>query len=133
MNYEFIKEIHTQHTGGHIYNDVIILKDGQVIRISDEMVVVFNDIKADEDNEEVGHVYFGGKIRDMRGELFSANYLLIENGRLYYCGMPVKKIQKDDFGNSKYYYYIMVNDKDAIAMIALSDEDYQLATKYLQS
>jgi hypothetical protein len=81
------------------------------------------------------------KIRDMRGEQFSSNYLTVENDKLYAYGIPVKKLTKPtphtaslyhSHGRSAYFYYIMVNDNDAIAMIALSDEDYQLAVSYIK-
>ena len=69
----------------------------------------------------------------MRGESFSANYMTVENGRLYYCGLPVKKLQKDDYGRSNYFYYIMANNSDAIGMIALTDEDFKLANSYIMA
>jgi hypothetical protein len=53
-----IKSVITYHTGGHIYNDVITLKDGTVIRISDGAVVVFKNEADDDENNEIGHIYF---------------------------------------------------------------------------
>lgn len=57
-DYEFISTVRTEHTGGNIYNDVVQLKDGTVIRISEGAVVVFKDALADEDRDEIGHVYY---------------------------------------------------------------------------
>lgn len=54
-----IKSIETVHTGGNIYNDVIILKDGTIIRISEGAVGVYKDEKADEDGNSIGMVYYG--------------------------------------------------------------------------
>lgn len=53
-----IKSIETQQTGGHVYNDVITLKDGIIIRISDGGLSVFKNAKADEDNDEVSFIEF---------------------------------------------------------------------------
>jgi hypothetical protein len=50
-NYEFIKDITTEQTGGNIMNDVVILKDGHIIRISEDIVCIFRNKEADENNE----------------------------------------------------------------------------------
>jgi hypothetical protein len=56
-NYEtYISSIATQDTGGNIYNDVIVLKDGSVIRISENAVCVFKNAKADEENDPIAQV-----------------------------------------------------------------------------
>lgn len=53
-----IASIETQQTGGHVYNDVITLKDGIVIRISDGGLSVFKNADADDNNEEHAFVDF---------------------------------------------------------------------------
>jgi hypothetical protein len=58
-DYEYISTVRTEHTGGNIYNDVVQLKDGTVIRISEGAVVVYKNVEDDENsNNEVGHIYY---------------------------------------------------------------------------
>jgi hypothetical protein len=53
-----IKAIHTEDTGGNTYNDVVTLKDGTIIRISEGIVAVFKNKRADENNNETGFVIY---------------------------------------------------------------------------
>lgn len=57
-DHEFVKTVDTWNTGGHVYNDLITLKDGTVIRISDGAVVVYKTIHDMESENETGHIYF---------------------------------------------------------------------------
>lgn len=53
-----IKSIETRHTGGNIYNDVVTLKGGTIIVIGQGAICVYKDEKHEENNEEIGHVYY---------------------------------------------------------------------------
>lgn len=53
-----IKAIETRHTGGNIYNDVITLKGGTIVVIGQGAICVYKDEKHEEDNEEIGYVYY---------------------------------------------------------------------------
>lgn len=58
-NYETqLKAIHTDQTGGHIYNDVIELKNGFIIRISADGLSVHKNAQDDETGENGTHVEF---------------------------------------------------------------------------
>lgn len=49
----FIKSTETVNTGGHIYNDVITLKNGTIIRISEDLIGIYKDEEADEKGEHL--------------------------------------------------------------------------------
>ena len=53
-----IKAVHTDQTGGNIYNDVIELKNGFIIRISEDGLSVFKNEQDDETGEDLTHVEF---------------------------------------------------------------------------
>lgn len=53
-----IKSVSTEHTGGNIYNDVIRLKGGEIVRISDGAVCIFRSDEADAENNPIGTVYY---------------------------------------------------------------------------
>jgi hypothetical protein len=44
MNATFIKSVTTENTGGNIMNDTIVLNDGKVIIISDDIICYYNNI-----------------------------------------------------------------------------------------
>lgn len=52
-----IKSISTDNTGGNIYNDVVTLKDGTILRISEGAVTVYKDAAQDEDNNPYGTIF----------------------------------------------------------------------------
>jgi hypothetical protein len=60
----------------------------------------------------------------MRGHGWSTNFLLGKGRTVYYCGMPIEYIQKEqpDEGVSNYHYGIY-NLGTRIGTICLSDED----------
>jgi hypothetical protein len=51
-----ISKVVTDNTGGNIYNDVIVLKDGIIIRISEGVISVFANADEDEDNNPIGTI-----------------------------------------------------------------------------
>ena len=53
-----IASVHTDQTGGHIYNDVIELKNGFFIRISADGLSVHKNAQDDETGENGTHVEF---------------------------------------------------------------------------
>lgn len=55
-----IKSISTDQTGGNIYNDVITLKNGHVIRISEDDLSVYTDSAKDEIGDDLTHCSFIG-------------------------------------------------------------------------
>jgi hypothetical protein len=52
----YISSISTDNTGGNIYNDVIELKDGIIIRIGEGTVSVFSSSEEDEENNPLATV-----------------------------------------------------------------------------
>ena len=52
-NESYIKSVETVNTGGHIYNDVITLKNGVIIRISEDLIGIYKDEKADEEGNHL--------------------------------------------------------------------------------
>ena len=54
----FIKNSEFVNTGGHIMNDVVTLRNGYIIRISDEGLSVYKDADADENGEQIAFVNF---------------------------------------------------------------------------
>lgn len=54
----FISRVETENTGGHIYNDVIGLKNGFIIRISDGVIGIYKNEEKDRDGEGEAYVYF---------------------------------------------------------------------------
>lgn len=54
----FIESAWSEQTGGGIYNDMIVLKSGKTIRISDELICVYNtEDEAQEALNPVASVY----------------------------------------------------------------------------
>ncbi len=53
-----IESVETMHTGGNIYNDVIMLKNGYVIRLSDDCITVSKNEKEDDEGNNLWHTYF---------------------------------------------------------------------------
>ena len=51
MKHEFIKEIKTENSGGNVMLDIIKLKDGQVLIISDEVVCRYKKMQDYYDSE----------------------------------------------------------------------------------
>lgn len=49
MTWEFIERVETEDTGGGIINDVVYLKDGTALRISDELICLYRSAE-DETN-----------------------------------------------------------------------------------
>lgn len=47
----YIASVDTVNTGGNIYNDVIVLKNGVIIRISEGLIGVYEDEEADENGD----------------------------------------------------------------------------------
>lgn len=54
----FIDAVHTDQTGGNIYNDVVKLKNGYIIRISADGLSVYENEAADEVGEDKTHLSF---------------------------------------------------------------------------
>lgn len=54
----FIQEIYTENTGGGIDCDVLVLRDGTVLVISEEAVVMYENLEAWEDNaaQQIGTI-----------------------------------------------------------------------------
>jgi hypothetical protein len=53
-----IKSVETINTGGHIYNDVITLYNGTIIRISDDCICVFKNEQAEENYDPISTTYY---------------------------------------------------------------------------
>ncbi len=53
-----IASIETINTGGHIYNDIIVLKTGHIIRISEDGMSVYRNEKDDDDGNDLWHTSF---------------------------------------------------------------------------
>jgi len=73
------------------------------------------------------------KINDIRGEGFKHNFIELNNGKLYYCGMPVESITKSIKNSSTYYYDVFGIGKVCIGLIALSDSDYNYCVDILEN
>lgn len=73
------------------------------------------------------------KIQDSRGSLWAANFIQINNGKLFYCGYRVTNIKNANNPKSKYYYSIFGGPKKDICLgeIALQDEQFKQATDFL--
>lgn len=55
----YVKTMYSEDTGGGIECDVLILTDGRVLVISEDAIVLYNDLDAWEDNtgEQAGVIY----------------------------------------------------------------------------
>lgn len=45
MNFEYIKDVSTWDSGGGVSLDLIELKDGRVLAVSDEVVILYRDME----------------------------------------------------------------------------------------
>lgn len=54
----YIASVDTVNTGGNIYNDVIVLKNGVIIRISEGLIGVYEDEEADENGDSLSMTYY---------------------------------------------------------------------------
>ena len=52
-NKTMIQSVSTDQTGGHIYNDVIRLKNGMVIRISEDVICIYANEEKDEEGTPI--------------------------------------------------------------------------------
>ena len=73
------------------------------------------------------------KINDMRGNGFAANFIELNNGKLYYCGMPVETMEQASGTKSKYYYDIFGLGGFNIGLIALTEQDYNYCIDILEN
>jgi hypothetical protein len=81
------------------------------------------------------------KIQDMRGSLYSANFIEIQGTKLFYAGFRVTDIVKQDRSKQAYFnssdnYYYLFGGKDGIieiGLIALNNEDAVKAINLLLS
>ena len=48
-----IDSVSTDQTGGHIYNDVIRLKNGMIIRISEDLICIYDDDEKDQEGTPI--------------------------------------------------------------------------------
>ena len=51
---EYVASIHTEQTGGMCMVDIVVLRSGQVITLTDECLVVWPSLQAWEDSFETG-------------------------------------------------------------------------------
>jgi hypothetical protein len=52
--HEYIEKVETEHTGGGVMVDYVHLKSGQVLGVSDECVVLYEDEDAVHEGERSG-------------------------------------------------------------------------------
>lgn len=73
-----------------------------------------------------------GIVPDMRGKLYSANFISVENKKPYYAGYPVHNIQAATELQASKYLYMVVSYGRVIGSIALTQENAECIINLLK-